>query len=79
MTPEFYSEYLKIKTRRKKVTFSKKQKNSSLNKHYTMATFHFHIPSFLQLLYVMNPNKFRACQVNDTVSIMYNYYAHPVM
>ncbi|CAI8001510.1 General transcription and DNA repair factor IIH helicase subunit XPB [Geodia barretti] len=32
MTPEFYSEYLKIKTRRKK------------------------------LLYVMNPNKFRACQ-----------------
>jgi DNA excision repair protein ERCC-3 len=32
MTPEFYSEYLKIRTRRKK------------------------------LLYVMNPNKFRACQ-----------------
>jgi hypothetical protein len=36
MTPEFYSEYLKINTRRKK------------------------------LLYVMNPNKFRACQVNTT-------------
>ena len=67
MTPEFYSEYLKIKTRRKKVCthplYSIQcilhiSSNGTQDVQWICILF-----SPLQLLYVMNPNKFRACQV----------------
>lgn len=53
MTPEFYQEYLQIQSRKRKVQD---------------VCYASHLPctSLMQLLYVMNPNKFRACQVRPT-------------
>ena len=55
MSPEFYSEYLRIQTRRRKAS-----KAPSFSAVSTLPTVSIYLS---QLLYVMNPMKFRACQV----------------
>lgn len=54
MTPQFYREYLIMRMQKKLVKFKKIFIFNTLIKIFGF--------EFSQLLYVMNPNKFRACQ-----------------